>query len=317
LIKGLVHDRHPDLIVGPETSDDAGVYRIAPDQAMVQTIDVITPVFDDPFEFGEIAAANALSDVYAMGGRPVTALNYLACPTPELPTEVAREILRGGAAKLKEAGAVVVGGHTVEDKELKYGLAVTGLVDPARVVTNSGARPGDVLVLTKPLGTGIISSAFRKGRFGPGDPAYDEALRSMRTLNGAAAEAAAMEGVRGMTDVTGFGLAGHALEMADASNVSVEIEMGSVPLLPDLAALLGHGCQTGGGVRNATFYGGRARIAAEWAPIACDPQTSGGLLIAIAEEKADALLRRLPREPIEPRVVGRCRPAADPPLVVR
>ena len=301
---------HPDLLVGPETSDDAGVFRIGPNQALVQTLDVITPIFDDPFEFGEIAAANAVSDVYAMGGRPITALNYLACPNPDLPAEIAREILRGGAAKIGEAGAVVLGGHTVEDKELKFGLAVTGLVDPAHMTPNSGARPGDVLVLTKPLGTGVISSAYRKERVAVGSEPYAVALQSMRTLNRAAADAAVAEGVRGMTDVTGFGLTGHAMELALASDVSIEIDTAALPLIPGIRDLLGLGCQTGGGVKNAAYYAARAEIPADWAPIVCDPQTSGGLLIAIAEDRADALLRRLPRDPIEPRVIGRCLPAA-------
>lgn len=314
---GLPRPAHPDLLVGPETSDDAGVFRIAANQALVQTIDVITPIFDDPFEFGQIAATNALSDVFAMGGRPVTALNYLACPTPDLPAAAAREILRGSASKVAEAGAVVLGGHTVEDKDLKFGLSVTGLVDPERVLTNAAARPGDVLVLTKPLGTGIISTAFRKDRIGPGHPAYDEALRSMRTLNGAAAQAAIDEGARSMTDVTGFGLVGHAMEMAEASGVAMEIDAASVPLLPDIRELLGFGCQTGGGVRNASYYGARAKVPEDWAPIVCDPQTSGGLLIAIAEDRADALLRRIPGDTFKPQVVGRCRPGGTPRLVVR
>jgi selenide, water dikinase len=314
---GLPRPAHPDLLVGPETSDDAGVYRIAADQALVQTIDVITPIFDDPFEFGEIAAANAVSDVFAMGGRPVTALNYLAYPKEDLPADLAREILRGGAAKIAEAGAVVVGGHTVEDKELKYGLAVTGLVDPARMTPNSGARAGDVLVLTKPLGTGIVSSAFRNGRVAPGSEPYAAALSSMRALNRAAAEAAVTEGVRGMTDVTGFGLAGHALELALASGVIIEIDVAAIPLIPDLRDLLGSGCQTGGGKKNAAYYEGRAEIPADWAPIVCDPQTSGGLLVTVPEDRADALLRRLPRDPIAPRVIGRCLPAATPRLRFR
>ena len=314
---GLARASHPDLLVGPETSDDAGVFRIAPDLAMVQTLDVITPIFDDPFEFGEIAAANAVSDVFAMGGRCVTALNYLACPRPDLPADVAREILRGGAAKVAEAGAVVVGGHTVEDKELKFGLAITGLVDPARMTPNSGARAGDVLVLTKPLGTGIVSSAYRQERIAVGSDPYEVALRSMRALNRAAAEAAVAEDVRGMTDVTGFGLAGHALELAVASGVTIEIDASALPLIPELRDLVASGCQTGGGKNNAAYYGGRAEIPEAWAAIVCDPQTSGGLLIAVAEDRADALLRRLPSEPIAPRIIGRCLPASSPSLRFR
>jgi selenide,water dikinase len=293
------------------------VFRIAPDQALVQTIDVITPIFDDPFEFGEIAATNALSDVFGMGGRPVTALNYFACPTPDLPADVAREILRGGASKVAEAGAVIAGGHTVEDKELSFGLSVTGLVDPAKMLPNSGARAGDILILTKPIGTGIVSSAFRKERAPAGSAPYEQASRSMRTLNRAAAEAALAEGAHAMTDITGFGLTGHALEMATASRVSMDIEMSKVPLLPEVQVLLRFGCQTGGGVKNATYYGGRATISGDWASIACDPQTSGGLLITVAEDRADALLRRLPKEPIEARVIGRCLAAESPLLTIR
>jgi selenide,water dikinase len=314
---GLPRPSHPDLLVGPDTSDDAGVFRIAGDLALVQTLDVITPIFDDPFEFGEIAAANALSDVFAMGGRCVTALNYLACPVPDLPAELAREILRGGAAKVAEAGAVVVGGHTVEDKELKFGLAITGLVDPERMTPNSGAQAGDVLILTKPLGTGIVSTAYRKERVGVGSDPYVVALASMRALNRAAAEAAVAEGVRGMTDVTGFGLAGHALELAEASGVTIEIDAARLPLIPDVRELLAFGCQTGGGRKNATYYGGRAEISEAWTPIVCDPQTSGGLLIAVAAERAEPLLSRLPREPIAPCVVGRCLAPAGSRLRIR
>ncbi len=310
MVAGLPGTRDRNLLVGPETSDDAGAYRLEGGPILLQTVDIITPIVDDPALFGEIAAANSLSDVYAMGGWPVTALNILGYPIKELPTEIGREILRGGAAKVAEAGAVVVGGHTLEDAELKFGLSVTGVVEEERMTPNSGARSGDLLVLTKPLGTGIVSTAFKKGKVDEHDAPYQAMVASMRELNRAACEAMRELGARGATDVTGFGLGGHALELALASNVSLELRLRDLPLLPDVVALARRGCLTGGGPKNATWWSARIDVPEAWLPIVFDPQTSGGLLISLGEAAAARLCERLPGA----RVIGRVLPPAEPRL---
>jgi selenide,water dikinase len=282
---------HPDLLVGIETSDDAGVFRLAPDLALVSTVDFFTPIVDDPTTFGSIAAANALSDVYAMGGRPLTVLNIACFPQSGLPMEILGEILAGGAAKAAEAGALVVGGHTVADDEIKYGMAVTGVVHPDRITRNAGARPGDRLVLTKALGTGIVTTAAKHDR-APAD-VLAAAIDSMTTLNAAAADVAAQFEVHACTDVTGFSLLGHGYEMASASTVTLRLEASALPLLPgarDLAAL---GEITGGCKRNRRYLADKVRLAAtvpaDLIEVAFDPQTSGGLLIAVPEAQAVAL----------------------------
>jgi selenide, water dikinase len=281
--------------VGPETADDAGVYRIGEDLALVETVDIITPLVDDPFTFGRIAAANALSDVYAMGGRPVTAMNLVFFPACVLPAEVLREILAGGLATLDEAGVCLAGGHTVEDDELKYGLAVTGTVQPGRIVRNSTARPGDRLVLTKPLGTGIIATAI-KAELAPPTVA-DEAERWMLTLNDKAAQIMADCGASACTDVTGFGLIGHAAEMARGAGVTCRVELGRVPVMAGVAELIGDGLVPAGCYRNRDYFAGPPPNGPKWIgdrtlmglkgqgdhllPL-FDPQTSGGLLIALS-----------------------------------
>ena len=284
----------PNLLVGPELFSDAGVYRIDEGTAIVQSVDFFPPLVDDPAEFGRIAAANALSDLYATGARPLTALNVVGFPDKELPVEVLNEILRGGAEQVHAAGAVVVGGHSVRDSEVKYGLCVTGVVDPARMMTNQGARPGDALILTKALGTGFVTTANRAG-------ACDEdvlaaACRSMTTLNAAAADAALAAGVRGATDVSGFGLAGHASELARASGVTVHVETGRLPLLAGALPFVEAGHFTRANATTRTHLEPTTRISADADPARVeflfDPQTSGGLLLSIAPDHADALVDR-------------------------
>lgn len=273
---------------------DAGVYRIGEECALVQSVDFFTPIVDDPETWGRIAAANALSDVYAMGGRPLTALNLVGFPTC-LDRQVLVDILRGGAEKCAEAGVAVVGGHTVEDDEPKFGLAVTGLVDPARMVSTRGARPGDQLVLTKPLGTGILATALKGGIITEAD--MDEAIRGMERLNRAAAEAMLATGVNACTDITGFGLLGHALELAGASGVLVEIDSGALPVYPRVRELAAMGLVPAGSHNNRKYYLPRVidgqKLAAETLDILADPQTSGGLLIAVPADRCDALRSKL------------------------
>ncbi len=286
---------HPDLLVGISTSDDAGVLRLRDDLAIVNTVDFFTPIVDDPYTFGAISAANSLSDVYAMGGTPRTALNIACFPRKDLDKEVLVEILRGGVAKAEEAGVVVVGGHTVDDPEIKYGMAVTGVIDPRRVIRNVGARAGDALVLTKPLGTGILTTALKRDQLAPA--AYEEAVRWMTLLNRSAAEAMLRHDVHAATDVTGFGLLGHGHEMASGSGVTLEIEAAALPLLPDLERLVTEGHLTGGGKRNRAYLDDKVAVAAGVAAAlheaAYDPQTSGGLLIALPASAAAALLGEL------------------------
>jgi selenide, water dikinase len=285
------------LIVGVSTSDDAGVFRLRDDLAIVNTVDFFTPIVDDPYTFGAISAANSLSDVYAMGGEPKTALNVVCFPQKDLDKEILVEILRGGVEKAEEAGVVVVGGHTVDDPEIKYGMAVTGIIDPRRVVRNVGAKPGDVIILSKPLGTGILATALKREKLGA--EAYEAAVRSMAALNKSAAEAMLRRDVHAATDVTGFGLLGHAHEMAFGSGVTLEIEAEALPLLPDLDRLVADGHLTGGSKRNRAYLEGKVSVAAAVTPAlreaAYDPQTSGGLLISLPARQAEALLDDLLR----------------------
>ncbi len=283
------------MLVGITTGDDAGVFRFSDDLAIVNTVDFFTPVVDDPFTYGQISAANALSDVYAMGGVPRTALNIVCWPQTGLPPEMLAEILRGGIEKAREAGVVVVGGHTVADDEVKFGMAITGVIDPRRIVRNVGAKVGDALILSKPLGTGILMTAFKRDRL-PAE-SYDAAVRSMCQLNAAAAIAMLHHDVHAATDVTGFGLVGHAMKMADGSGVTIVFEESDLPLLPSALELSREGIIPGGGNRNREYYAPHVRIsdevADEMATIAFDPQTSGGLLIAVPEEQGGALLAEL------------------------
>jgi selenide, water dikinase len=274
------------------------VFRIRDDLAIVNTVDFFTPVVDDPFTYGQIAAANALSDIYAMGGRPLTALNIVCWPQSGLPGEMLAEILRGGTEKAREAGAMVVGGHSVADEEVKFGMAVTGLIDPRRIVRNVGACAGDALILSKPLGTGILMTAFKRDRLA--DEYYAGAVRWMTELNANAAAAMLKYDVHAATDVTGFGLAGHAFKMAEGSGVTLRIEESDLPILAGALELCGEGMIPGGGKRNREYYGRYVKISDEVADevgeLVFDPQTSGGLLIAIAERDATALLGELHRQ---------------------
>ena len=295
--------------MGPETSDDAGVYRISSTCALVETADIITPLVDDPFTFGRIAAANAVSDVYAMGGRPVTATNLVFFPACSLPTEVLREILAGGQSVLQEAGVCLVGGHTVEDDELKYGLSITGLIAPDGIIRNSTARPGDLLVLTKPLGTGIISTAI-KGELAPPESSA-EAVGWMTTLNRAAAELMWECNASAATDVTGFGLIGHAAEMARGAGVTLRIDLNAVPLMHGVTGLAADGMLPAGCYRNRDHYlpllAGSQRDNDALLPL-FDPQTSGGLLIALAPGDADRFMTSADRQGIFARRIGEVLP---------
>lgn len=286
---------HPDLLVGTETFDDAGIFRLDEETALVQTLDFFPPLVDDPFEFGRIAATNALSDVYAMGGEPLTAMNIVGFPDKELGPEVLIEILRGGAEAVRAAGAVIVGGHSVRDAEIKYGLSVTGRVHPKRIWTNAGARPGDRLVLTKPLGSGVLCSAAKSGKMAESDLA--EAVRVMTTLNKAARDAAAGVGVRACTDVTGFGLAGHAFEMAEGSGVTITLHAGKVPLMARALEFARLGMLTRASKTTREHMGGKLEIEtgveAALAGVLMDAQTSGGLLFSVAEARFESLLRGL------------------------
>jgi selenide,water dikinase len=286
---------HPDLLVGTSTADDAGVFRLTPDLALVQTVDFFTPIVDDPFRFGAVAAANALSDVYAMGGEPLTALNIACFPQRGVPMTVLGEILRGGIAKAGEAGVVVLGGHTVADEEIKFGMAVTGLVHPGRIWRNVGARPGDALVLTKALGTGIVTTAHKHGMASA--PDREAAIESMLSLNAAASRTLREFDVHACTDVTGFSLLGHGFEMAHASGVRIELAAARLPSLPGALALARAGQLTGGCRRNREWLADRVEVAgdvpADLVEVAFDPQTSGGLLAAIPTTTADAVLAAL------------------------
>ena len=282
---------HPDLLVGTETTDDAGVFRLTPDVALVSTVDFFTPIVDDPATFGAIAAANALSDVYAMGGRPLTVLNIACFPQSGLPMEILGEILAGGAAKAAEAGVLVVGGHTVADDEIKYGMAVTGVVHPDRITRNAGVRVGDRLVLTKALGTGIVTTAAKHDRAAA--EVLDAAIASMLTLNATAAEVAAAFEVHACTDVSGFSLLGHGFEMASASDVTLRLDAGALPILAGARELAAVGEITGGCKRNRAYLADKvavaAGVAADLVEVAFDPQTSGGLLFAVSAAQATAL----------------------------
>ena len=294
----------PDLLVGIGTSDDAAVYRMNDDVALVQTVDFFPPIVDDPYIFGEVAAANALSDVYAMGGTPMLALNIVAFPA-SLPKDILARILQGGAAKTREAGVLIVGGHTVDDAEPKYGLAVTGTVRPGAQVTNAGAQPGDALILTKPIGSGVITTAGKQQAVD--QPVLDGAVAVMSTLNDAASEAMIRVGVNACVDVTGFGLVGHLREMAEASGVGARVSVGRVPVLDGVRDLLDSGVAPGGTRRNLESTLGAvawdSSLTEEERLLMCDAQTSGGLLISVTGERAGELLGELKAAGVETRAV--------------
>jgi selenide,water dikinase len=295
ILQDLPLSSHPDLLVGIENLDDAGVYRLTDDIALVQTIDFFTPIVDDPFSFGQIAAANALSDVYAMGGKPLTAMNVVAFPIKKMEGSILKEILKGGYSKVQESGALSVGGHSIDDADIKYGLSVTGVVHPNRILTNAHARPGDRLILTKPLGTGIIATALKDGI--ASQEAITKITKSMVTLNRAASEVMVEVGVNACTDITGFGLLGHALEMAMASDVGIIIQSQSVPIFPEAEDYASRGMVPGGTGRNRDFSSCRLEIPGPVPngrmDILYDPQTSGGLLISLEGERVELFLEQL------------------------
>lgn len=317
----LPHD--PNLMVGTETSDDAGVYRLNESTALIQTVDFFTPIVDDPFDFGRIAAANSLSDVYAMGGKPLLCMNILACPVKTMDPSIFRRVVEGGLEKIREAGALLVGGHSIEDAELKYGLSVTGLVHPDRVLRNSGARAGDVLLLTKPLGTGILSTAIKGGLATAETERQLVALLAtlnrlpMDILN---ADEELRAGVHGCTDITGFGLFGHLHEMAVASGVSIHLGKERLPLCPQARDFADMGIIPEGAYRNKNYYSTWVRSTLPETDslemIAYDPQTSGGLLLAMEKVAAGRLLAALQQQGYAPecQIIGEAR-SKDPGLV--
>jgi len=303
VLSGLPSSTDPRLLVGRETFDDAGVYLLSDDVALVQTVDFFAPVVDDPYDFGQIAAANALSDVYAMGGQPVTALNIVAFPTGTMPLSVLTEILRGGQDKVHEAGAHIAGGHSITDSELKYGLSVTGRAHPSFLLTNANAKPGDVLILTKPIGTGILSTALKRSSAGDErmaaivtDTVARAMIDGMKKLNGTASRAALAVSAKCATDVTGFGLLGHASHIARASNVTLRIHSQSVRILEGAREAFLAGATNDGLKRNQSYL----EPLVEWKlddpvmkALLCDPQTSGGLLVSVPRERASQYLSRV------------------------
>lgn len=309
-----------DLLVGPKTFDDAGVFQVNDQLALVQTLDFFTPIVNDPYDYGQIAAANALSDVYAMGGMPLTAMNILTFPTRDVDSSTIAQILRGGADKVHEAGAVIVGGHTLQDSEIKYGLSVTGFVHPKRIVKNSCIRAGDAIVLTKPLGGGLIISALKAGE------ATDEEVAGMvtvmKTLNRAASEVMVALGVSACTDITGFGFLGHAYEMALTSKVTLSFSVDKIPLLPGSLRHAKMGLMPGASVLNKGHLLDKVKVEGDISDdlleVLFDAQTSGGLLIALPREKAGLLLERLDKKGVkDAAVVGEALKMEDLPLKVK
>jgi selenide, water dikinase len=305
VLSALPEVSDPRLLVGSGTFDDAGVVRLSDDLALVQSVDFFTPVVDEPFDFGRIAAANALSDIYAMGAKPLTALAVCAFPESTLPLKVLQETLAGGLAALREEGVLPLGGHTIKGPEFTYGLAVTGFVHPDKLLTNAGARVGDALVLTKALGTGVLATALKRGSL-PEDQ-RQAMVASMAATNRLAAEACETVEVHALTDITGYGLLGHALEMAEASGVALEIFAGSLPLLPGARTAAESGAIPAGLTANRQWVEAKADLAgvdATTAALLCDPQTSGGLLAAVAAGDAVRLLERCTERGVRAAVVG-------------
>ena len=283
-----------NVLVGYDLADDAGVFRLREDVALVQTVDFFTPVADDPFIYGQIAAINSLNDIYAMGAVPITALSIVCYPQKE-ELNVLGEILRGGQSAMNEAGVVIIGGHTVDDAEIKIGYAVTGLVEPSRVITNAQAKPGDLLILTKPIGTGVISTGIKRNI--ASERAVEAAMKAMTTSAASASDEMQKAGAHACTDITGFGLLGHAFELARASNITLVIESARVPLLPDVLDLIARGMLTRGDKNNRAYVGGTVKfgehISREMQSALFDPQTAGGLLISIGHAKAEDLVNTI------------------------
>ncbi|MFD2670423.1 selenide, water dikinase SelD [Marinicrinis sediminis] len=301
-----VMDKHPNLLVGLDTSDDAGVYKLTDELAIVQTLDFFTPIVDNPYDFGQIAAANALSDVYAMGGTPVTALNIVAFPVHDLDPDILAEILKGAAEKVKESGAVLAGGHSIDDKEPKFGLSVTGTIHPDRILTNAGAKPGDVIILTKPIGVGIMTTSLKRDQLQPEE--IRRVTEVMSTLNKTASEIMVQYDVHACTDVTGFGLLGHALEMAKGSQLGMNLYEPQIPVLPRVRELAEAGCIPGGTknnfahVQSSVQFDNSIDQIGQW--ILCDAVTSGGLLISVAQADSQSLLHALQQAGVQAKAIG-------------
>jgi selenide, water dikinase len=320
VLRGLPKATDPNLLVGTETADDAGVYRLTDDIALVQTMDFFPPVVDDPYLYGQIAAANALSDVYAMGGEPKTAMNLVGFPDNKLPMTILGEILRGGAERCQTANCVIVGGHTVRDAEIKFGLSVTGIVHPQKILANATAKPGDKLILTKPLGTGFVTTASKKQDC-PEDT-FAAAAASMIMLNKAGKEAMVEVGVNAATDITGFGLAGHAFEMAQGSGVTIAIDLPALPFLPGVEKLIERRHFTRATKSNKSYVADGLRVEGQPDPIRLeilyDAQTSGGLFISVPAHKTKALVAALQQKgTLTAAVVGEVLVKQDVSLIVR
>ena len=318
-LKHLKPSGDPDLLVGFETSDDAAVYRVAPDLALISTVDFITPPVDDPYWFGQIAAANALSDIYAMGGEPLTALNLVMYPSEKLPLRHLTDILRGGHDKVTEAGASMAGGHTVDDNEPKYGLAVTGVVHPDRIYTNCDAKPGEILVLTKPLGTGVLFNACRSGKLHY--KKLEPLLHVVASLNAKAMEITREFDIHACTDITGFGIVGHVSELAKGGHVEISVSYNDLPIYPNALEMYQKGETTGSNQDNRKMTEGFLRIetklSKEGEELLFDPQTSGGLLLAVPSLQAEDLVKKLKDASVDaPSIVGEVLSDKEPRVVV-
>jgi selenide, water dikinase len=308
----------PNLIVGFETADDAGVYRLRDDLALVQTLDFFTPIVDDPYDYGRIAALNSINDVWAMAGTPITAMAITCFPKKGVDPAILGEIMRGGLETLNKYGITLIGGHSVDNEQIMFGYSVTGVIDPNKIATNSGARAGDLLILTKPIGTGVISTGIKKAKVS--DAIVAASVETMLTAGKYAAEAMQEFGVKGATDVTGFALLGHVWEMARASKVTVEIEARAVPLLEGALKLASEGMLTSGDKTNRDYVGADIEIAGpvddNLLKLLFDPQTAGGMLISIAESKAETLLATLSRNYPSAQIIGRVRPLSSHSIVI-
>lgn len=318
VLKDIPQSHHPDLLVGYNKADDAGVFRINENQALVQTLDFFPPIVDDPYSFGQIAAANALSDVYAMGGKPLTALNIVGFPSSDMPPEILTEILRGGNDIVEKAGAVVVGGHSIKDNELKYGISVTGIINPYKIITNTEAKVGDRLFLTKPLGTGLITTGIKKNIV---NPELEKIVTvQMAQLNKKPSELMVEFDIKAATDITGYGLLGHAYEMAKASNITIRLFSKKLPLMPYAVELAEAGMIPGGALANREFLEGSVQISPDVDEniivVMYDPQTSGGLFIAVPEAKVKDFASELESRKIFGQVVGIVERAGNTPIIV-
>lgn len=320
MLCGLPKFCDENLLVGFEDNDDAAVYKINENMVVIQTVDIFPPVVDDPFAYGQIAAANALSDVYAMGGKPKLALN-ICCIPEDLPRTVMKEVLKGAYSKVNEAGAIIAGGHTIQDKELKYGLSVTGFSDLSEILTNGGAVPGDAIVLTKPIGTGVLTTAAKAELMSK--KTMQNMIESMTRLNRYAAEVIKEYEVHSCTDVTGFGLAGHLLEMTDASNCTVMIDYKEVPILPEAEEYASMGLVPAGTYRNREYVSEYVAVQEDiyvplaWADLFYDPQTSGGLLVAIPAEQAGEMVAKLIKEGEKAAVIGSVTMRGENAIIIR